>query len=85
MTAQRGDFGRLPFATGGRQNSRPFEARFPGICESCQEGFEKGEMVMYEDDSLVHADPDDCEAMPKHRRGEAVCPECFMVHAGDCL
>lgn len=84
MTAQRGDFERLPFASGAAKSSRPFESRFPGTCETCQEGFEKGEMVMYEDDSLVHADPDDCEAVKPVRAG-APCPECFMVHAGDCL
>lgn len=72
----------LPFASGASKSSRPFEARFPGICEKCQEGFEKGEQVMYEDDDLVHADPDDCtssgpEGVP--------CPECWMVHAGECF
>ena len=80
MTAQRGDFGRLPFASASR-SSRPFEARFPGICEECQSGFEAGEQVRYEDDELVHADPDDCVAIT--RSTEVPCKRCFLTHAGD--
>lgn len=71
----------LPFA---RSGSRSFTARFPGICEECQEGFEKGDEVRYDGDHLVHADPDDCEAA-RPAPTAAPCPECFMVHAGDCL
>lgn len=73
----------LPFASGASKSSRPFEARFPGICETCQEGFEKGDQVMYEDDDLVHADPDDCIVV---RSTEGLpCIECFLVHAGECF
>jgi hypothetical protein len=74
----------LPFASGGwSDTSRTFEAKFPGLCEDCGGGFEAGDEVRYQGDDLVHADPDGCEAM-KPVTG-APCPECFMVHAGDCL
>lgn len=72
----------LPFTSGSSKSSRPFDASFPGICENCQEGFEAGAMVMYEDDDLVHADPDDCV---RNLPAGAPCPECFLVHAGDCF
>lgn len=72
------------FASGARQSSRPFTARFPGICETCGDGFEQGEQVMYDGDDLVHADPDDCIA-PITSRTEVSCKRCFVTHAGDCF
>lgn len=81
MTAQRGDFGM--FASGG--TSRSFTARFPGICENCGDGFEKGDDVMYDGDDLVHADPDDCVQLASTRSSDKVCGKCFLVHAGDCF
>lgn len=74
----------LPFASGGSTSSRPFEARFPGICENCGDGFETGDSIMYEGDDLVHADPDDCRPAPPVR-AIAPCSSCFLVHAGDCF
>lgn len=72
----------LPFTSGG--GMRTFTARFSGICEDCHEGFEKGDEVRYKGTDLVHADSDDCLAAMPATAG-APCPECFMVHAGDCL
>jgi hypothetical protein len=67
-----------------RPVSRQFTARFPGICENCQEGFEAGEEVMYEDSDLVHADPDGC--LRFHDRPiQRPCPQCFLVHNGGCF
>lgn len=32
----------------------PFEARYYGTCYGCDEKIEPGQMVVYEDDELVH-------------------------------
>lgn len=74
----------LPFASGASRSSRPFAARFPGICENCGDGFEKGDEVMYDDDELVHADPDDCVRVSDYKPPLA-CTECNLVHAGGCF
>ena len=68
----------------GTGGSRPFEAKFPGICEKCGDGFERGDLVMYEDDELAHADPDECIVLPAVPRN-APCPTCHLVHRGDCF
>lgn len=68
-----------PFARG----VHTFPARFPGICEDCQEGFEPGTEVRYDDGNLVHADPDDCVSVPQATNSP--CTKCWLVHAGDCF
>jgi hypothetical protein len=64
--------------------SRPFDARFPGLCEKCGEGFDIGESIMYEGEDLVHADPDAC-LLFRDRPIQKPCTKCFLVHAGDCF
>lgn len=73
-----------PFVRGPSGPSRPFEAKFPGICETCGDGFEQGDTVMYEDDALVHADLDDCVSHQRYS-SQKPCPKCFLVHAGECF
>lgn len=70
-----------------RKTFRVFEARFPGICETCGDGFEKGDSIMYDDDELVHANPDDCVSSFPARSASDVpaCARCFLVHAGECF
>jgi hypothetical protein len=65
-------------------SSRSFPAKFPGICESCGEGFEVGEEVMFEGDDLVHANPDACLRF-RDRPIQKPCSKCFLVHVGDCF
>ena len=45
------------FASGASKTSRSFTARFAGTCAGCDEEFEAGTEVMYEEDQIVHADP----------------------------
>lgn len=55
-----------------------FEAKFPGKCPSCGEGFSAGQRVRYNaDDSLVH---EHCDDEPQMLRLVAapLCPKCFM-------
>jgi hypothetical protein len=63
-----------------------FEARFWGTCVACHERIVPGESVTYsEDDELVHAA---CSPQPdpdEPRRNERKCPECFTIHAGECM
>ena len=72
----------FPFASGASKSSRTFTARFAGICAGCDEEFEAGSEVMYEEDQIVHADPSECIRIAQEN---APCPECFLVHAGDCF
>jgi hypothetical protein len=65
---------------------RPFPARYPGVCGSCDERVAVDDWVVFVDDKLTHAD---CA-----ERGPAaildappgkVCTSCWTVHAGECL
>lgn len=66
--------------------SRPFPARFSGSCHVCLGDIDPGQLVHYDDDGLVvHADAADCdldESTPP--REQAVCPSCWLAHAGEC-
>lgn len=73
----------LPFERASK-TSRAFEAKFPGICEECQEGFERGEEVMYAGDDLVHANTDECVTF-QERPAKKPCGKCRLMHAGDCF
>ena len=66
------------------KSSSPFTARFPGICENCQESFEVGTEVMYDGSDLVHADDGDCLRF-RDRPIQKPCSKCFLVHAGECF
>ena len=67
--------------------TRPFEARYGGICENCGERITPGDLARYEDDQLVHAG----DACPRPavgiRRTGAYCPNCWTEYAlsGSCL
>jgi hypothetical protein len=65
-------------------NSRSFEARYPGICETCGEDFEVGSSIMYDGDDLIHADNSECMAF-RDRPIRKPCTTCFLVHAGECF
>lgn len=66
------------------RNSAPFTAKYAGICGDCEEGFEAGTEVRYNDDNLVHADPDECLRF-RDRPIQRPCTSCFLVHAGECF
>lgn len=74
----------LPFDQPTSRSSGWFAAKFPGICETCGEGFEQGWIVRYEGSDLVHADPDDCMQF-KDRPIQKPCRKCFLVHSGECF
>lgn len=44
-------------------------------CAECGKAIRAGETVAWEDDELIHVE---CPVDPP-------CPECFLVHAGDCF
>lgn len=66
------------------KSSRPFEAKFPGVCENCGDGFEVGEEVMFEGSDLVHANTGECSRF-QERPVRKPCGKCFLVHAGECF
>lgn len=60
--------------------SRVFKALYPGLCYECERGFGEGDPVRFDDDNdIVH---DEC---PPPARQAAVCPRCFIAHAGECF
>ena len=60
--------------------SRPFPARYPGRCASCDERIREGDIIRMTDDGATH---DDCtEAIPVERP-EKVCPTCWLTSC-DC-
>lgn len=67
-----------------------FEARYHGECGFCGEEM-KGTMCSFAaDDVLVHTDclvPYATGVDPAARTGrnERRCPDCFQIHAGECL
>jgi len=67
-----------------------FRARFPGRCGVCQNTIDEGDSCDYLDDEVVHAkcvfgDLIDGGKEQRARVREAMCSECFTVHAGECL
>lgn len=65
-------------------SSRPFAAKYPGICAECGGEFEEGEQVAYYFGKIAHALPQDCTTSTR-RPEKAPCSSCFLVHAGDCF
>lgn len=62
-----------------------FQARYRSQCVSCGNPINEGEHVMYEDGHLVHLDCPDPIDDDQPARNERRCPDCFTIHAGDCL
>lgn len=65
-----------------RPSSRTFEARYEGRCgNDCGYMIEPGDDVLYDGDELVHL-----SCAPRSRRPQPKpCPNCFLVHAGECF
>lgn len=66
--------------------SLAFAARYPGKC-AAGDSINIGDNVQYDnDDELIHHDcigaPPADENTPQ--RNERMCPDCNMVHAGEC-
>lgn len=59
------------------RNSTVFEARFPGICDECDERFDAGTSVRYSFGSIVHGDPSECRPLPPASAAET-CSKCFV-------
>lgn len=53
--------------------SRPFVARFPGVCDACDHPIEPGDTIRYDDAGLTHADRCANPAPPSD-----VCDDCWM-------
>lgn len=61
-----------------------FAAKYRGQCNDCGEWFSEGTMVHYNDeDQLVHQDCED-DLLDLGEAGTP-CPECFLIHRGECL
>jgi hypothetical protein len=68
----------------------PFLARFPGTCARCNQGFEVGTSVWYEEGELVCCDVttgdvldrrEPIAVMPRGKTARDRCDKCFIVHA----
>lgn len=61
----------------------PFEAKYRGVCASCEEPIRPGDLIRFEDDATVH---DDCtDSQPPARPEKPPCSACWTVHAGECM
>lgn len=64
-----------------------FPARYDGWCSRCKTAITIGDTLTYtDDDGAIHAhcqavEPDDPLAVGKR---ETVCPDCYLIHAGEC-
>jgi hypothetical protein len=59
-----------------------FNARYPGRCADCDEWFDVGSLVRYEEGELIH--DEHIEAKVK-RPEKSPCSHCWTVHAGECI
>jgi hypothetical protein len=72
-------------------NSRVFAANYRGLCATCDDTIYPGDDVCYQGNELVHAEcrgPVDLDRPVMRRPSstpEEVCPECSMIHRGECL
>ena len=60
-------------------------AKYSSQCPACGERIHEGQQVRYEDDFVVHDDCPDLIDADAPRRTERKCPDCFTIHAGECL
>jgi hypothetical protein len=59
-----------------------FEARFGGLCCSCDERIHIGDLATYAlDDVVVHAD---CSESARPERTAEVCAECWLTKPCEC-
>ncbi|QGJ95035.1 hypothetical protein SEA_REDWATTLEHOG_174 [Gordonia phage RedWattleHog] len=66
---------------------KTFPAQYPGTCNACGDRFPEDTQISYDDtDRTVHADADECGVAPapSRLRMPGVCPECNLMHAGEC-
>lgn len=62
-----------------------FTAKYSGPCAGCPNRIEPGQEVVRDDEGLVHADCGPSIDQLGVAPDETVCPDCFMVHSGECL
>lgn len=63
-----------------------FEAKYHGHCANdCGDRIEPGDQVEYIGDELVHGHCDLPDDPDEPTRNERRCPDCFTIHAGECL
>ncbi len=63
---------------------RSFPARFPGTCAH-GDHIDVGDLITYdEDDDLVHVECGAVNGMA-HDLHERTCPDCYTIHAGECI
>jgi len=58
-----------------------FPASYPGRCSECGLPFEEGDLIERQDDGWGHPGCSGGDAFSL-RRGEVVCPECFLTPCG---
>jgi hypothetical protein len=66
-------------------DSRIFEAQYESPCQGdCGDDVRPGDRVRYVDDDLMHAA---CASrlLAQLRTSTTPCPDCWTVHAGECL
>lgn len=61
-----------------------FEARFPGKCADCLEWFPEDTRIRYNaDNKIVHEYCED-DVASMDDVAEMTCPQCHLIHAGEC-
>lgn len=61
-----------------------FRAKFPGRCNICDNPVEPGDECDYtDDDELAHVYCINTDSIEDSTA--AVCPDCWTIHAGECI
>jgi hypothetical protein len=58
---------------------KPFEARYDGRCQACNERIYAGDMCTFDDDRIVHADCERTQFRDPFTIERQPCPKCFTV------
>lgn len=65
-------------------DSHPFEARYHGRCAECREHIAPGDLVRYQNSSLVHVDCQDALAVPVVEKPLVICQTCWLAKPCEC-
>lgn len=66
-----------------KREPRTFLARYAGTCKDCEDHISVDDEIGYNDDGLIVCA--DCLLDTCKEPDLKACPECNLVHAGECL
>jgi len=60
-------------------------ARYEGYCPKCKDEIDVGDKIGYTDTFAVCEECFTSRDRSQRRENTTVCPECFLIHSGECL